>query len=204
MFLLFLSIASSLAAQQMQRTVAECTVTFSMKSDSADATFSSALKEGSKTVYIKANQTRTDIIGPGFTESVLYDKNSGNVTVLRQIGNNKLLSHLTNEQWKNENKRFDSGKLVVTDEKMKILGYDCNKAYLQWHDGSIYTIYYTHSIIPSVREFDYPFKDVPGFVLQYETEVGDRKITYTATKINLSPVSLSKFEVLTDGYRVLN
>ena len=86
-----------------------------------------------------------------------------------------------------------------------ILGYECRKAVLQLKDGSAYSLYYTTTIIPSVREFEYQFKDIPGFVLEFESQETDSKvIKYTATKINLNPVLASKFDIPVTGYRLLN
>ncbi|MDO9156009.1 MAG: hypothetical protein Q7U17_03995, partial [Sediminibacterium sp.] len=66
-------------------------------------------------------------------------------------------------------------------------------------------VYYASTITPSVREFEYQFKDIPGFVLEYEAKDGyTQKITYTATKISFNPVSAAKFEIPTTGYRLLN
>jgi hypothetical protein len=41
--------------------------------------------------------------------------------------------------------------------------------------------------------------------LEYEAlgESGSQKITYKASKIDISPVPLSKFEISTKGYRIL-
>ena len=42
-------------------------------------------------------------------------------------------------------------------------------------------------------------------VLEYEAKDGyTQKITYTATKISLNPVSAAKFDIPTQGYRLLN
>ena len=76
---------------------------------------------------------------------------------------------------------------------------------MQLKDGSSFAIYYATAIVPSVKEFEYQFKDIPGFVLEYESQEADnKKIKYTATKINLSPVTASKFDIPTSGYRLLN
>ena len=37
-------------------------------------------------------------------------------------------------------------------------------------DGSTFNVYYAPSIIPSNMEYEYQFKDLPGFVLEYEIE----------------------------------
>jgi hypothetical protein len=72
-------------------------------------------------------------------------------------------------------------------------------------DGSNFNVYYAPSIIPSNKEYEYQFKDLPGFVLEYETQTedGKTKISYVASKIILTPVPESKFEVPKSGYRIL-
>jgi hypothetical protein len=54
-------------------------------------------------------------------------------------------------------------------------------------------------------QYEYQFKDLPGFVLEYEalTEDGKSKINYSATKITLVPVPVAKFDLPKTGYRVL-
>jgi hypothetical protein len=72
-------------------------------------------------------------------------------------------------------------------------------------DGSSFNVFYTPSIIPTNLQYEYQFKDLPGFVLEYEalTEDGKSKINYSATKITLVPVPVAKFDLPKTGYRVL-
>jgi len=101
-------------------------------------------------------------------------------------------------------KLVEMGKLKLDDDVKTILGYECKKAIVKLKNGSIYNMYYTTAIIPSASENPFEFKDVPGFVLEYETG-GNKssKITYTAIQINFDPVPASKFKIPTSGYRVL-
>jgi hypothetical protein len=72
-------------------------------------------------------------------------------------------------------------------------------------NGDVFTLYFATAIMPSVKEFEYQFKDIQGLVLEYESiESQTRKVRYTATKINLSPVQASRFDIPTTGYRLLN
>lgn len=199
--------ASFTYASAQQRIVAECTVTYAVSAEEAntDKETVESLKVTLKTVYIKANQSRVDLVSPSYTSSIFFDKTTGNAVSLRESGNNKFISKLNNAKWKAANKRFDSAVLVNGTETKVILGYECKKAELQLKDGNSFTIYYATNIVPSVKEFEYQFKDVPGFVLEYEykgQEANSKKIKYTATKINLSPVQASKFDIPTSGYRV--
>ena len=203
LLLLFIIIAYSPFAQQ--KIIAECTITYNINvSDSAGTTMQKALKASSKTVYIKGNESRVNLVSPAFNQSVIYDKTEGTTTILRELGSNKFITTLDNDKWIEENQQFEGLIIEPTIEHKQILGYDCTKAFLHLKDSSIYTIYYTPSIIPSVKEFEYQFKDIAGLVLSYEA-LGTKgeKVKYTATKVNLSPVPASVFAIPKSGYRVL-
>lgn len=195
-FGLLLFIFLQLNAQQ--RVVAECTIHYAITEDGTNSSSST------KTVFIKANDSRMDIVSSSFSQSIFYDKASGNAVVLREFGNNKVMTKLSKSQWIEKNKKFEDATLSLIGDTKTILGYECKKATLQPKDGSLVTLYYATAITPSVKEFEYQFKDVPGFVLEYETEENGKKIKYAATKINLSPVQTSKFDVPSAGYRILN
>jgi GLPGLI family protein len=191
-----------------QRVVAECTVTYAIsveEDNSIDKELLASLKATTKTVYIKANDSRTDLVSPTFKQTVLYNKASGAAVILREIGPNKLMTKMDNTRWTNENKRYAGATITTTGETKTILGYECKKATIKLKDGSSYNLYYAPSIIASVREFESQFKEVPGFVLEYEAQEPDgKRITYTATKINFSPVQASRFDVPVNGYRLLD
>ncbi len=58
------------AAQQ--RIVAECTVVY--KVESQDAAGASVREKATKTVYIKSNNARIDLVAPSYTQSTIYNK----------------------------------------------------------------------------------------------------------------------------------
>ena len=195
-------------AGAQQRVVADCTITYAISADESngDKMAIESLKASTKTVYIRANDSRTDLVSPSFTQTLLYNKGTGTAVILRELGNNKFMTKLDNSKWAAENKKYDGLKIsYINSDTKTILGYECKKAVIQLKDGSTYSLYYATNIVPSVREFEYQFKDIPGFVLEFEsTESDNRKIKYTATKINLSPVQASRFDIPTSGYRLLN
>jgi GLPGLI family protein len=183
-----------------QRTVAECVVNYAVVADS-----NADMSHTTKIVYIKGNDCRTDIISPSFTQTIFYDKTTGNAVVLREFGNNKVMTKLSKTQWIEKNKKFDGAAITMVGDTKNILGYECKKAIIQTSDGNSITVFYATLISPSVKEFEYQFKDIPGFVLEYEeVREGNKRIKYVATKINLSPVQISKFDVPSAGYRLLN
>jgi GLPGLI family protein len=173
--------------------------------EKVDNETAASLKSSSKTVYIKGNDSRVDLMSTSFLQTLIYDTSTGNATVLRELGSNKFITKLDNKAWVAQNSKFDNMIISFLNEVKQIVGYECKKALLQLQDGSSFVVYYTTTIVPSVKEFEYQFKDIPGFVLEYEVMEGKgQKITYTATKINLNPVPASKFDIPTSGYRLLN
>lgn len=206
LILVFFGAVSSAFSQT--RVVAECTVTYAIKVNNEDAFDKDALallKQSFKTVYIKGNHSRSDLISPSFSQSFIYNKASGDAAILREIGANKFLTKMNAAEWAKQNDKFSDLTIQYTDERKVILGYDCKKAIIQLKDGSTFSVFYAANIVPSVKEFEYQFKEIPGFVLEYEARDGyTQKIIYTATKINLNPVPGGRFDIPTTGYRLLN
>jgi GLPGLI family protein len=199
-------ILSSASAQT--RVVAECTVSYTIAVSNelqVDKDAVALLKQSTKTVYIKGNNSRSDLNSPSFSQSLIYNKTTGNAVILREIGANKFLTKLSATDWVKQNDKFSDMLIQFSDERKEILGYDCKKATIQLKDGSTFSVFYASAIAPSVKEFEFQFKDIPGFVLEYEAKDGyTQKITYTATKISLNPVPASRFEIPVTGYRLLN
>ena len=159
---MFLSITASLlmfvTAMSQPRIVADCTITYAISADeTTDKDVNESLKASTKTVYMRGNESRTDLVSPSFTQSLLYSKTTGSAVILREFGNNKFMTKLDAKAWATENKKYDGMTVSLANSETKtILGYE------------------------------------------------SKKIKYTATKINLSPVQASRFDIPTSGYRLLN
>ncbi|MEI6584852.1 MAG: hypothetical protein WCL56_02155 [Sediminibacterium sp.] len=200
-------LSNTLFVVAQQRVVAECTVQYKITLEDlkTDKDVQNAVQLSNKTVYIKGNDCRIDLMSPSLNQSIIYEKLNGSAVVLREFGNNKFMTKLSPEKWTTANKQYDEMTISLMDETKIILGYECKKAQLKLSDGTVYTIYYATSITPSVKEFEFPFRDIPGFVLEYQIkELGETIVNYKASKIFLSPVQASKFDIPTSGYRILN
>lgn len=200
LFSLFFIIAVWTQAQQ-PKVVADCTVTFDVTIGNAPA----GNGQSNKILYVRATETRTDLLTPSFTQTTFYNSKTETAVILREIGGNKYKSTLNAEQWKNQHKRYEGMEVVLTNETKTILGYACKKAEVKLKDGSVLNVYYATSIMPSSNENSYQFNGIPGFALEYEAagEKNKDKVKFTATKINLSPVPAAKFEIPQSGYRIL-
>lgn len=185
-----------------QRIVAECTVVYKVESNSGVA---QAQEKAIKTVYIKSNNARVDLVAPAYMQTTIYNKTTVTATVLRSFGEDKYMTSLNTKQWHKVNAPLDSIQTQFTNDSISILDYPCKKGLLQFKNGDIVTVYFTSAIIPSVREYEYMFKDIPGFVLGYEMiDDAGVKTIFRATQINLyNPVAASKFDIPTKGYRII-
>ncbi len=202
---IFLLIVFTIAIHAQQRTVAECTINYAINLISADdSDLHETLKLSSETVYIKANNVRIDLVSPAFKQTTFFDKSLKEAVVLREFGNNKFINRLNTKEWVEANKKFDSLELKFQSETKNILGYECKKVEINTGNKNLYTVFYVPSIIPSVKEYEYVFKDVPGLILAFQTT--DNKlntIQYVATKINFNPIPIHVFDVPTEGYRLI-
>jgi len=193
---------NGLLMAQSPKVIAEGSVTFTITVSGGTG---NTLNNATKIFYIKGKQTRVDINSSAFKQSVIYDNNAGTAVILREIGEDKYISRLDADKWKEQNKQYDSMSITLTNETKTIAGYECKKAIAKQKNGNVFTMYYATAVIPSASENPYQFKNIPGLVLEYESqpEGTTQKITYTATKVSLNPVPLALFDVPVKGYRIL-
>lgn len=187
-----------------QRVIGDCTIIYDVLIDSGkDST--QIPNNLSKTVYIKGKQVRTDLTSPSFSQTTIFNNSTGNVVILKEVGTNKYISTFDEAAWRQKNKQYENIETTFPAEEETILGYRCKKAVSKLRDGKTIEMYYTTDIVPSTQENPYQFKNVPGFVLQYQSQLegSNQIVIFKAVKIDLSPVPMSKFDIPKSGYRIL-
>ena len=207
--LIVISFATSADAsgQTAPKILSECTIVYDLSLEDAKSSpeMMNALNGSTKTVYIKGSKSRTDLNTASYTLSILNDTRSDSTVILRVLGNTRYMTFLNEAKKREKNKKFDGVVFTNTGQTKTILGYECVNAVAKLQDGSSYNVFYAPSVVPSNREYEYQFKDLPGLALEYETESedGKQKVRYTAVKIILTPVQASRFDLPKSGYRVL-
>lgn len=195
------------AFAQDAKVISDCTINYDVTLDDlkADPAVKKAMALTNKVVYIKGSRSRNDLETPNFKQVMLFDAKTDTTVILRELGSNKYITYLDNAKKKEKNSKYEGIKFANTKDRKTILGYECKKVVANLIDGTTYDVYYTTAIIPSTTEYEYQFKDLPGFVLEYEAEFeqGKTKVKFTATKISLVPVPAAKFDIPKTGYRVL-
>ncbi len=155
------------------------------------------------TVYIKGSMSRSEMVSSLASFTTIHDSRTGTAVVLQEISGQRLLIHMTADDWKDKNKRYEGISFTNTNETKTIAGYRCIKAIATMKDGSTFSVYYTKEIVPENSDYNVQFRNLDGLPMEYELTQGKLKIKYTVSKINLNPVPASKFDIPKSGYREL-
>jgi len=188
-----------------QKNLSEGSIVYniSVETGSAQPKMADMLDGATTTVYLKGNQSRTEMISGLGTEATIYNAATDNGVILKDYSGQKLMITLTPQDWKKNNQKYEGITFENTGETAEIAGFKCQKAIAKLKDGSTFTVYYTNDINVSNKEYDYQFKTLPGLAVQYEMQSGKMKFKFTLAKISYSNVPTSKFEIPKSGYRVL-
>jgi GLPGLI family protein len=154
-------------------------------------------------IYLKGNSSRTEMVSSLGTQSTIVDGRSGNVTVLKDYGEQKYMINMTPANWKESNKKYEGVTFTFENEFKTIVGYNTQKAIGKLTDGTTFTVYFTKDLVPVNKDFQYLNKNLPGLALQYEASLGSMKVVYTVSSINFNPVPQAKFDLPKSGYRVM-
>lgn len=164
---------------------------------------SSGLNGATNTVYLKGNNSRTDMVSSLGKEITIFNSKSDNAIILKEFSGQKLMITLNKENWKAKNRMSSGLKFELTNETKTIAGYNTRKAIAKSPDGKSFTVYYTPDLQPANKEYDATFTNLPGLPLEYEIESGKAKFKYSLSKISYEPVLVSQFDFPTSGYRVM-
>jgi len=158
---------------------------------------------GQKSVYIKGDQCKTVLETPQLKQVLFFDLQQTKATITKDIGASHFLQVINYPPSSASN--LISMKESLPDSSMQILGYHCKSVDLILSDGIIYKIWYTTEISATVNTFELVFKEVPGLVLSYRIiSLNGRSFQYNATKIDLSPIPISQFNINTSLYQVID
>ena len=201
--------STPLVAQEVtsvQKRISEGTIYYSInvQAEKSDATAAEIIAEGIQTVYLKGYMSRIEISNNVGTQSTIVDGKSGNVKLLKAFGAQSYLIEMTAADWQDANKKYQNVAFELVDEFKKIAGFNCQKAMAKFSDGTNATVFFTREIIAENRDFEYPYKSLPGLAMEYEVGIGNRKVIFSVTKISLNLIPTAKFELPKSGYRILS
>ncbi len=140
-------------------------------------------------ILTKKNLVRTELSGEkaGLYQIKIADGNTRQISTMLEILREKYVITRTYEEIQNALQNMPEPELEFTDETKEILGYTCFKAIARVTDlfGEEHesVIYYTKAIPGNAFNFDIPYYEVPGLMLEYEIRVGQLNIRYEAQSI---------------------
>jgi GLPGLI family protein len=164
------------------------------------------LNGATNAVYVKGGKTRTEMVSSLGTQTTIINQTGGSkqITILKEYGEQKYMINLTPADWADVNKKYENVNFTLDPTATKtIQGFTAKKAIGNMPDGTTFTVWYTPDIIIEGQDFQYVNRNLPGLALEYETTLGNLKVTYTASKVSFAPVPASKFELPKSGFRVM-
>jgi hypothetical protein len=194
--IVYLLVAFSASAQT--KVVGECSIQF----DIDQLQNQDWQKLGQKIIQVKGNQCKTTLITPKLVQSLVFSSQEDSAYILKEIGDSKFLQRVPFPP--KSLPSLVNMKKMTSDSVINIAGYTCNGLQLTFSDESVYDIFYTPLIVPTISYFEMAFKDIPGLVLSYSiiTKKGVT-IRYKATQVDLSPITLNQFEINRNDYQIL-
>jgi hypothetical protein len=184
--------------QAQTKVVGECAITYDIHQISKTGDISLL---GQKYIFIKGNSCKTVLKTPQLTQTLIFNTQQDTAIILKEIGLNKMLQYILYTSINPVNLVSAKKNTFIST----ILNYPCASITLTWADGNTMDVVYTTDILPTVTVYEQAFKEIPGLVLNYQltTKEGNR-ILYTATKLDLSPITLNVFEVNKNNYQQIN
>jgi hypothetical protein len=183
--------------QAQTKIVGECTLEFSIINSVNNDTI------GSKAVFVKGDQCKTILQTAQLNQSLYFNIQQPTATITKDIGTSHFLQVINYPPQNQPN--LISMKETMPDSTMKIVGYNCKNLELKWSDGIVYQVWYTTEIAATVNTYELAFKEIAGLVLAYTIiPVTGNPIQYKANKIDLSPISLSQFNINTALYQSID
>jgi len=188
-----------------QRKLTEATISYDIVINTSNKAPQAAdlLDGATSVIYLKGSSSRSEMISSLGTQATIIDGKTGDVTVLKDYGEQKYMIKMTPENWKQSNKKYEGITFTYFEEFKIIAGYKCQKAVGKLADGNSFTVYFTKDLVPVNRDFQYLNKNLPGLAMQYEASLGKTMVIYTVASINFNPVPLTKFDLPKSGYRVM-
>ncbi len=188
-----------------QRRLTEATISYDIVINTSNSTPQPAdlLDGATSVIYLKGSSSRSEMISSLGSQATIIDGKSGNVTVLKDYGEQKYMIQMTPDNWKQSNKKYEGISFTYLNEFKTIAGYNCQKAIGKLSDSSTFNVYFTKELLPVNKDFQYLNKNLPGLALQYEASLGKMMVTYTVSAISFNPISQTKFDLPKSGYRVM-
>lgn len=208
-WILAMAVCGNAQVTTQPRKLTEATITYDIVINSGNSNTQpkavDLLDGATSVIYLKGNSSRSEMISSLGTQATIVDGKTGDVTFLKDYGEQKYMIKLTPANWKQSNAKYEGISFTYLEEYKIIAGYKCQKAVGRLADSTTFNVYFTRDLVPVNKDFQYLNRNLPGLAMQYEATLGKsgRLVTYTVSSINFNPVLQAKFDLPKSGYRVM-
>src|SRR5690349_17644027 len=119
-----LSFSTMLSAQ---RRLTEATIKYDIVINTSNSTPQTAdlLDGATSVIYLKGNSSRSELVSSLGTQATIIDGKSGDVTVLKDYGEQKYMIKMTPDNWRQSNMKYEGISFTYLEEYKTIAGYNC-------------------------------------------------------------------------------
>ena len=204
----------ALTVATLNAQIKEGSITYDMKIDGMPPEQAAMMGDMELKSTFKSGKSLTEMSSMMFSNQILVDE-KGMLTLHDQMGN-KIAFKQTKEEMAKEDakvkeKQVDP-KIEYTAEVKTIAGYECKKAIITMIVGKDkkeekMDIWYSDKFENSNKDMkgsDSGFmKSLKGMPFEFTTYQGPMKVTMVAKAVSIEPVADSKFELSTEGYKMM-
>lgn len=152
------------------------------------------------TLYIKGNQSKTEMISAMMTRNTIKDAEAMKAVTLLEVMGQKFAIEQTKEEILEERNKKDTSELEFTENTKTIAGYEAREVIVKPEGEEPYSVYYTPEIGGKAMNFDsHIFKNIDGLPLEFRIANEQFVMKMTATEISEEKVSSDAFEI-PEGY----
>lgn len=203
-FILFV-IFYGISGLRAQRVMTEGTIQYNVSATAENVQNATDIYNGSTlTVYFKGSNALEELKSAVLNQSTLYNSKGDTAVILKQAGEQKFIINLNTADWQQYNRRYEGINYTLSDSSKTIAGYLCKKATATLSDGTEVTVFYSTTLVPLVKGYNFLFKNLAGLAMEYSIKNNALQVTYTANKVLFNPVPAFKFDVPRSGYRILD
>jgi GLPGLI family protein len=201
LIIVFVCAGTSVWAQPRVYNDATITYNIVVSTGSTETKAADLLDGAVQKVFMKGLLTRTELKSILGTTNTLYDSKTGSAVVMNEYGDQKILIRMNKQQFEERNSKYAGIQYELKADTKTILGYACKLAIAKMKDGTTFRVYYAPDLLFQNKDYGMQFQTLPGFPLEYESELGKMKVTYIAEKLTFDPVMAATFDVPKSGYR---
>src|SRR5258705_7149722 len=97
-----------------QRKLTEATISYDIVINTSNATPKAAdlLDGATSVIYLKGNSSRSEMVSSLGTQATIIDGKTGDVTILKDYGDQKYMIKIKEDDWKDSNKKYKEIKFT--------------------------------------------------------------------------------------------